>query len=179
MFLLLSQTRSVWVDISRFPRKIALIREEKFETRKKQLVIYLNHAYRNNCDSIRETDVSLFYMTANNYLCYAKSVVVIFACLYVAPSFNDYNICSLNSRLKAGTHYPCSRAIFTGRKHGPWKRVWFWTPVLQVENHYDAINNSACCMISMAGVHGCPKWHHHMENAEASLKALCIREIFL
>jgi len=41
------------------------------------------------------------------------------------------------TRIKAGTHYPCSRT-------GPWTRVSFWTPVLQVENNYDVINNSAC-----------------------------------
>jgi len=25
--------------------------------------------------------------------------------------------------LKLGTHYPCSRALCTGRGHGPWTRV--------------------------------------------------------
>jgi len=39
------------------------------------------------------------------------------------------------TKLKAGTHYPCSRAVNTASEHGlhgPWTRVSFWTPVLQV-----------------------------------------------
>ena len=36
---------------------------------------------------------------------------------------------SLCASLKAGTHYPCSRAVFTGRVHGPWTRASnFWHP---------------------------------------------------
>ena len=45
--------------------------------------------------------------------------------------------------VKVRTHYPCSGAVFTGRKQGPWTRVSFWTPVLWVENNYNIINNSA------------------------------------
>jgi len=47
--------------------------------------------------------------------------------------------------------FPCSKTkgqytppVFTGRKHGPWTRVSFWTPVLQVKNYYNAINISTC-----------------------------------
>jgi len=34
--------------------------------------------------------------------------------------------------------------VLTGRKHGPWTRVSFWTRVLQVENNRAVIKNSAC-----------------------------------
>jgi len=36
--------------------------------------------------------------------------------------------CTVNRTLKTGTHNPCSRAMFTGREHGPygpWTRASF------------------------------------------------------
>ena len=40
----------------------------------------------------------------------------------------------------AGTHYPCSRAVFTAVNTG----VILDTPIVKVEINYDVINNSAC-----------------------------------
>jgi len=38
------------------------------------------------------------------------------------------------TELMLGTHYPCSGAVFTGRKHGPWTRTYGpWTRVVCTE----------------------------------------------
>ena len=66
--------------------------------------------------------------------------------VYLLPSVQGtrHSFCHAALHLKAGTHQPCSRAVNTGHIYGPWTRLSFWTPVLQVENNYDVINNSAC-----------------------------------
>jgi len=57
-----------------------------------------------------------------------------------------------------GTHYPCLRTVFTGRKHDPWTRASF----LDTREHGPSRSTGAILndvVIIFYSQDGCPKWH--------------------
>jgi len=50
--------------------------------------------------------------------------------------------------LKLGTHYPCPRAVFTGRRHGPWTWVSKMTPVFTSRVGHQCIQHGPWTRVS-------------------------------
>ena len=119
------------------------------------------------------TTVLLQYQTQHRRK-HEISIFWLSAVITVLPDFNQSLFDFFNhvdSWLKLGTHYPCSRAVNTGvildtRVHGPWTRAVFtavthgrehgcnfWTPV-------NTARVNACDMLvtNTARKHRCQKW---------------------